>query len=423
MSSVKPGSAAQEEAAAALIGKSVGRYRVTRQIGRGGMGAVFEAVHESLGQKTAVKVLHPEYSANPDIVKRFFNEARAAAMVQHPGLVKIFDYGQLDDGTIFLLMEYIDGELLRDRIQRRGGRLALAEALTVARQLASALEAAHARGIVHRDLKPGNVIVVRDAETVSGERVKLLDFGVAKVLATADGETPAPDEESLLHTSTGMLLGTPTYMAPEQCRGAGGVDQKADVYSLGVMLFQMLAGRPPFSGLGAGDLIAAHITLAPPPLREASPETPPEVALLVAETLLQSAPARPLMSQVALRLERLGNPAVSTPAPEPAPPPAPAPAPEPTPRRSMRAWLLLFLALPVAAVAFWLLMHMHKTPPPSPAPIIVQPHQTPLPAPAPPLAPAPKIVPAPAPVAEPPPPSHAPSHKKRKPSPNEPIPI
>ena len=145
-----------------LVGQRVGRYRIGRPIGRGGTGTVFEAVHEGIGQRAAVKVLHRDLLERPELVRRFFNEARATALLKDEGLVRIFDHGELEDGTLYILMELLEGESLRARLKGRGGRLPLREALRVGHQIAAAAAAAHARGIVHRDLKPDNVFIVPD---------------------------------------------------------------------------------------------------------------------------------------------------------------------------------------------------------------------------------------------------------------------
>jgi serine/threonine-protein kinase len=177
------------------------------------MGAVFLAEHTTLGKKAAVKVLLPEYSVSTDIVNRFFNEARSATMIRHAGIVDIYDFGKHNNGSAFIVMELLDGESLADRL-RREKRLDEALVIDVTRQVAAALAAAHAKGIVHRDLKPDNVFLVPDATIPCGLRAKVLDFGIAKLAGDHGG----------MKTQTGAVMGTPAYMAPEQCRGAGNVD-------------------------------------------------------------------------------------------------------------------------------------------------------------------------------------------------------
>jgi len=259
-------------------GTQVGAYRVLQQIGKGGMGSVWLAEHVMLGRRAAIKLLHPMYSARPDIVTRFFNEARAAAAISDPGIVQIFDFGQ-HEGTAYIAMEVLDGEPLDHRL-RRLVRLPLGDALRILRQVASTLGVAHARGIVHRDLKPENVFLVRDPEVIGGERAKVLDFGIAKLTGDPSAQT-----------NTSTVMGTPTYMSPEQCRGAGQVDQRADVYSLGCMLFALVTGSPPFVAEGSGDVIAMHLREPPPAPSSRLFGVPPEVDALVLRCLAKD-PAR-----------------------------------------------------------------------------------------------------------------------------------
>jgi serine/threonine-protein kinase len=236
-----------------MSGSLIGGYRIVCQIGAGGMGAVFLAEHVKLGRRAALKVLHPQFSSRPEIVARFFNEARAATAISDPGIVQIFDFGHHTDGSAYIVMELLEGEPLDQRLQRNGP-FALTAALRIMRQVASSLGAAHARGIVHRDLKPENIFIVRDAEVLGGERAKILDFGIAKLTGDNVG----------IKTQTSAIMGTPTYMSPEQCRGAGEVDQRSDVYALGCVLYSLLTGRPPFDAEGVGEIIAMHLREAPP---------------------------------------------------------------------------------------------------------------------------------------------------------------
>ena len=263
-----------------MLGTRVGNYRITAVIGEGGMGAVYRAVHEAIGRPVAVKLLLPEISNSRDMVARFFNEARSAASIKHPGIVEAHDFGFLPDGRAYIIMELLDGESLASRL-RRPHRMPRSQVLHIARSVARALHAAHEAGIVHRDIKPDNIFLVPDPEVVTGERVKLLDFGIAKL--GGDGA-----ERGL--TKTGAVMGTPTYMAPEQCRGAGAVDRRADLYALGCILYQMLCGRPPFVAEGAGEIIARHLYFQPEPPRSFDPDIAPPLEALVM-TLLQKDPA------------------------------------------------------------------------------------------------------------------------------------
>ena len=238
---------------ASLVGEVLGSYRLIAELSSGGMGTVYRAQHELLGRPAAIKLLRPELSSNDVLVERFFNEAKAATAIRHPGIVEVYDFGYTDDGRAYIVMEFLDGETLKDRAVRRG-RLTEVEAASIARGIASALKAAHAKGIVHRDLKPDNVFLVPDPDG-SGDRVKVLDFGVAKLSETSPTNPR--------HTQTGVLMGTPLYMAPEQARAAGLIDHRADLYSLGCILYELLVGQPPFLAEGAGEIIAMQLFTEP----------------------------------------------------------------------------------------------------------------------------------------------------------------
>src|SRR5438477_6511 len=252
----------------------LGTYRLMSTIGAGGMGEVWLAEHTTLGRRAAIKVLNPKYSSDPDTLRRFFNEAKAATAIAHPGIVQIFDYGESENGTAYIVMELLEGEPLAKRLAREG-RLAVPDALNLMRQVATALGAAHSRGIVHRDLKPENIFLVPDAEVVGGERAKILDFGIAKLAA----------DEAGVKTHTAAVMGTPLYMSPEQCRGAGKVDMRSDVYSLGCVLFALVVGRPPFVAEGAGELIAKHMIEVAPRAAAVATDIPPAVDELIARCL------------------------------------------------------------------------------------------------------------------------------------------
>jgi len=248
-----------------MVGETVGNYRIVRKIGEGGMGAVYLAEHTLLGRRAAIKMLLRELSHRDELVTRFFNEARAASAVKHPGIVEIYDFGHHSDGSAYIVMEFLEGESLSTRL-RTQGVMAEARAASLCRQVGGALAAAHAKGIVHRDLKPDNIFIVRDTDIAGGERAKVLDFGIAKLASDQ------PGQQSM--TRTGMVMGTPAYMAPEQCKGAGNVDQRSDLYALGCILFEMMCGRPPFVAEGAGEVMAHHIFTPPPPPSSIAPVTP-----------------------------------------------------------------------------------------------------------------------------------------------------
>lgn len=278
-------------------GKRIGPYQLVRLLGEGGMGAVYEALQEPIGRRVALKVLLPEYAHNRDVVDRFFNEARAVNLIEHPSLVQVSDFGRAPDGTAYLVMEFLRGESLESRLKRlrsSGQLMPTSVALLIAVQVAAALTAAHAKGIVHRDLKPANVMLVPDPVAPGGERAKILDFGIAK-LTQHQGKG----------TNTNALLGTPRYMSPEQCRGAGEVDDRTDVYALGVMLYEMFAGRTPFLGEGHGDFIGQHMFKEPPPLSEFAPTAPQQVDALVHRLLVKDRAQRPPMGEVEAELSRM----------------------------------------------------------------------------------------------------------------------
>jgi serine/threonine-protein kinase len=264
-----------------MEGTIVGQYRIVRKIGAGGMGVVYLAEHTLVGRRAAIKVLLPEYSVKRVIVDRFFNEARAMTAIPDPGIVQMYDFGFHSDGSAFIVMEFLEGETLDRRIKRRG-RIAVVEALRLTRQIAGALATAHAAGIIHRDLKPENVMVVRDAEALGGERAKVLDFGVAKLSGATDRS----------QTMAGSMMGTPAYMSPEQCRGAGQVDGRADIYSLGCVMMCLITGRLAFDREGVGELISAHMHDAPEPPSARVADVPAEVDALVLRCLEKSADAR-----------------------------------------------------------------------------------------------------------------------------------
>jgi serine/threonine-protein kinase len=256
-----------------LVNTTVGNYRVTKLLGEGGMGAVYLGEHPVIGRKVAIKVLHAALARDQDIVARFFNEARAIHLIGHPNIVEILDFGQTPDGQPYFIMEFLTGEALSEVVAR--GPIAPAEVAVIADQMCRALSAAHGKGIVHRDLKPHNVQLI---EKDGAPMVKILDFGVAKILA-------APDGSQSVKTRTGSLMGTPLYMSPEQCKGAGLLDHRTDIYSLGVMFFEMLAGRPPFMAEGIGELFAKHMLEEAPSLLEIAPQTPPGMAAAVMKSL------------------------------------------------------------------------------------------------------------------------------------------
>jgi len=264
-----------------VIGERIGNFRIVSQLGAGGMGEVFLGEHDKIGTKVAIKMLQPHISANTEHVQRFFNEAIAVSKIQHAGTGKIFDVGFTEAGRAYLVMEFLDGETLATRI-RRLGRLPLAMVSDIGKQMTSVLEAVHRAGITHRDLKPDNVFIVADSELASGERVKILDFGIAKLSGNSGGMTA---------TSAGSM-GTPAYMSPEQWKNSKNVDWRADAYSLGCLAFEMIAGRPPFLAESIGEACAKHLSEEAPHLRSIVP-TPIALDTLIASLLAKDPDQRP----------------------------------------------------------------------------------------------------------------------------------
>jgi serine/threonine-protein kinase len=258
-------------------GSTIGSYRVLHKLGAGGMGVVYVGEHTLLGRKAAIKVLLPELSAHSEIVHRFFNEAKAVTQIADPGIVQVFDFGFDHSGSAYIIMELLEGEAL-DRRLHRVGRLPLIEAVRLMRLICTSLHAAHLKGIIHRDLKPENIFVVGDPAVTGGERAKILDFGIAKL---------SRDEPGVMKTRTGAVMGTPVYMSPEQCRGAGEVDHRSDIYSIGCVMMTMLTGSPPFSGTGSGELIVAHMQATPPLAASRVPGLPPILDHILSRCLVK----------------------------------------------------------------------------------------------------------------------------------------
>ena len=270
-----------EEQDLARLGQTVGNYKLEKILGRGGMGTVYAGEHVYIKKPVAVKVLHPQFARYPDAVNRFLREARAASSINHPNIVDVTDFGVLADGLVYFVMEFLEGKSLEDLIEKEGA-VELHRALNIVNQITYALEAAHALGVIHRDLKPDNIMLLerpgrRDiVRMVTGnagghwiterERsydfVKVLDFGIAKILA--------PDE---LGTDTlqGAVFGTPEYMSPEAARGDD-VDIRTDVYSLGIILFDMICGRPPYEADAGSEVLAKQINAPIPSPRAVAPQ-------------------------------------------------------------------------------------------------------------------------------------------------------
>jgi serine/threonine-protein kinase len=401
---------------APLIGQMAGEYRLLRKLGAGGFGAVYEAEHPLLKRRAAVKVLHASSGLDSTTVQRFIEEARSASQIRHRHIVDIFSFGTLPNGQYFYVMDLLEGAPL-DRYLKEHGRLEPEVALPLLRPIASALDALHAASIVHRDLKPANIFLAWDS---NGEVVpKLLDFGLVKLLAHPS-----------VHTQSGVPMGTPYYMSPEQCRGEH-VDARADVYSFGVLCHELLTGAPPFTGDSATAVLVAHVMKDPPRISEVRPELSPELDEPVLRMLAKLPAARPASAGAALlELEKaarllgmtlasgppwLPRPAVTEFEAAPAIGSASTELASDTPvsalravsrgieratgsRRRLTAVVIAVLAVSLAAVVLTMVRQRPTTPPealpPSgvaeaPAPVSPPPRALPPPAPAPELPPAP----------------------------------
>jgi serine/threonine protein kinase len=283
MVATAPAETVDDPGRADVIGQVLdGRYRIEQLIGEGGMGRVYAAQHVDIGKRVAVKILHPVYGRMPDLVERFRREARAASKIGHPNIVDVTDSGTTADGSVYFVMEYLDGVELAAVIDREGA-LDVARALRVATQICRALSAAHAQGIIHRDLKPENVFLA--SREGMNDFVKVLDFGIAK-----SSELEETREKRLTHP--GMAMGTPEYMAPEQAAGRP-ADERCDVYAVGAILYEMLTGSPPYEGENFMEILTKKATQDPTPPHLLRPELPPQVADLCLRAMSRSPADRP----------------------------------------------------------------------------------------------------------------------------------
>jgi hypothetical protein len=289
------GSRSNADGFALAPGGRIGKYELRDKLGQGTFGLVFVARDLDLDRDVAIKILHPSHQTNGDILHRFLQEARASARIVHPGIVTVLDCGTVETGigdSAYIVLERLQGESVTSRLAR-SGKLAPTSAIEIARQIASAIDAAHRADVLHRDLKPDNIYLVPDPAVPSGERVKVLDFGLARIGASK-------------HTMMNTVFGTPRYMSPEQCRSAALIDQRSDIYSLGCVLFELVTGRPPFDG-DLRTIIDGHQRGIPPRARMLSPEVSDALDELIAQMLAKDPTARPqTMAEVQTALQYLG---------------------------------------------------------------------------------------------------------------------
>jgi serine/threonine protein kinase len=259
------------------------RYQITGVLGKGGMGHVYEAVHVALEQRVAIKVLHPRFAAEERFRERFIREARSASRIHHRNVVRISDFGDTPDGSVYFVMELLEGHDVGEEL-RRAGAMPWARTRHILLQAVGALRAAHAKAIIHRDIKPANCFLTVEEDIA--DFVKLLDFGIAKV-----GSDSHADARGKGLTGTGEVFGTAAYMAPEQARG-NELDARSDMYSLGIMAYEMLTGHVPFTGVNAIHVITKQLSEAPAPLRRHEPTIPVEVETLVLKMIAKEASQR-----------------------------------------------------------------------------------------------------------------------------------
>jgi serine/threonine protein kinase len=269
----RPGRGEQRD----IFGRTIGgKYIVRSVLGEGGMGTVYEAEHVAIGRSVAIKVLHPQQARRNVAVTRFYQEARAAGSIGHPNICEVYDLGELEDGSPYLVMERLVGDTLADRIARSGG-LPFHEVIDILMQVLAGLVVAHDTGIVHRDIKPENVFLTKPVGCPM--TAKILDFGISKSV-THDGH-----EEEMHLTRTGMVMGTPFYMSPEQARGDRDLDARVDLYACGVILYEALSGRRPFVAPNYNALLLQILSGAPRPLHEVRPDVPHELARIAEKAM------------------------------------------------------------------------------------------------------------------------------------------
>lgn|GEM_PF-5438581 len=274
----------------ALAGTRVGNYVIVNMLGQGAMGAVYQGVHATLERPVAIKILHSDLAKHQELIDRFVDEARSVARIRHPGLVEVFDFGVTPTGQLYSVMELIEGCDLEQALLTKGGTLPGLVVAEIGAQVADALAAVHEQGIVHRDLKPGNIMVAAGGR--SGLQAKVLDFGIAKLVGATTTRTRA-----------GVVMGTPVYLSPEQAAGSADVGAASDVYALGVVLYEALAGRPPFQYQTPLELLRAHAQESPPPLASFATDAYGPLVSLIDQCLAKNAADRP--ASIAILAARL----------------------------------------------------------------------------------------------------------------------
>ncbi|HNJ43002.1 MAG TPA: serine/threonine-protein kinase, partial [Acidobacteriota bacterium] len=265
-----------DNSAESLVGLVLnGKYRLERHIASGGMASIYAATRLEIGDTVAVKILTPDALRNPMAVLRFRRESQAAARIKHPGVVSVYDFSTLPDGRTFMVMEFLKGQSLRDELTTCG-RIAPERVLAVMEQVCAAMQSAHEAGIIHRDLKPENIMAQLNSDGT--ETFKVVDFGVAELREQAVGTALTK------LTEAGMMVGTPYYMSPEQCRSQY-LDARSDIYSLGIILYEMLTGTVPFASRTLSAVIIQQVTEPPRPLRDHRPEISPALERVVLKAL------------------------------------------------------------------------------------------------------------------------------------------